>query len=91
MRDRAAVRLPIRSRDLDDGCVYQIDRLADDPGAARDRALTNSFVTRKAPGFGRASFLVDVRLRYATFGKRDSKVAFVTATAMPFFDEVSDT
>jgi hypothetical protein len=26
MRDRAAVRLPIRSPDLDDGCVYQIDR-----------------------------------------------------------------
>jgi len=25
MRDRAAVRLPIRSPDLDDGCVYQIE------------------------------------------------------------------
>ena len=31
------------------------------------------------------------KLAYATFGKRDSKVALVTATAMPLSDDVSET
>jgi hypothetical protein len=34
---------------------------------------------------------VNVEVAYAAFGKRDSKVAFVTATAMPLFDDVSET